>query len=256
MTMPKRKASYKRPTSTKTRKDADIEEIPEIVSRNTMDRNFKISTKHKLKPVHKSFTELCFNPNTKIAFVDGPAGTAKTYCAAYVALHMLKAHRVDEVIYIRSIIESASKSMGSLPGEVDDKFLPWTLPLQEKLSELISSSTINTLLSQDIVKAVPVNYVRGLTFKDSVVIVDEAQNLTRSELITILTRFGEDSTMIVIGDTFQSDINGRSGFQDIYDVFNDEESEENGVFCFKFSHKDIMRSEMLKFIVKKLESTK
>ena len=201
-------------------------------------------------------SKLCFSNNTKIAFVDGPAGTAKTYCAAYVALHMLKAHRVDEVVYIRSIIESASKSMGSLPGEVDDKFLPWTLPLQEKLSELISSATISNMFESDIIKAVPVNYVRGLTFKDSVVIVDEAQNLTRSELTTILTRFGEDSKMLVIGDTLQSDINGRSGFADIYNTFNDKESEENGVYCFRFTEDDIMRSEMLKFIVKKLEQNK
>ena len=143
--MTKRKTSYKRAISTKSRKDSEIEELPEIVTGNTMDRSFKISAKYKLTSVHKSFTELCFNPATKIAFVDGPAGTAKTYCAAYIALHMLKAHRVDEVVYIRSIIESASKSMGSLPGEVDDKFLPWTLPLQEKLSELVSSSTISTL---------------------------------------------------------------------------------------------------------------
>lgn len=249
--MTKRKASYKRSTS-KPRKDADIEELPDIVTRNTMDRTFKISTKYQLTDVHKSFTELCFCNNTKIAFVDGPAGTAKTYCAAYVALNMLKSHRVDEVVYIRSIIESASKSMGALPGEVDDKFQPWTLPLQEKLSELISPSTITTLFETSTVKAVPVNYVRGLTFKDSVVIVDEAQNLTRSELITILTRFGEDSKMLVIGDTLQSDINGKSGFQDIYNTFNDKESEENGVFCFKFTHNDIMRSDMLKFIVKKL----
>ena len=94
--------------------------------------------------------------------------------------------------------------------------------------------------------------MRGLTFKDSVVIVDEAQNLTRSELVTILTRFGEDSKMLVIGDTLQSDINGKSGFKDIYETFNDNESEQNGVFCFKFTHNDIMRSDMLKFIVKKL----
>ncbi|NCZ64375.1 MAG: hypothetical protein EBY62_11435, partial [Cellvibrionales bacterium] len=139
--MTKRKASYKR--SATSRKDADIKDIPEIVTSNNMDRSFKIETKYDLTPVHKSFTEMCFSNNTKIAFVDGPAGTAKTYCAAYVALNMLKAHRVDEIIYIRSIIESASKSMGSLPGEVDDKFLPWTLPLQEKLSELISSATIS-----------------------------------------------------------------------------------------------------------------
>lgn len=249
--MTKRKASYKR-SSSKPRKDAEIEDIPEIVTRNTMDRTFKIDSKYTLTDVHKSFVELCFCNNTKIAFVDGPAGTAKTYCAAYAALHMLKAHKIDEVVYIRSIIESASKSMGSLPGEVDDKFLPWTLPLQEKLSELISSSTINTLFATDTIKAIPVNYVRGLTFKDSMVIVDEAQNLTRSELITILTRFGEDSKMLVIGDTLQSDINGKSGFQEIYETFNDRESEDNGVFCFKFENKDILRSEMLKFIVKKL----
>lgn len=249
--MTKKKASYKRGAS-KSRKDTSIEDIPEIVERNNIDRNFDIIAKYKLTDVHKSFTELCFNNDTKIAFVDGPAGTAKTYCAAYTALHMLKSHRVDEVIYIRSIIESASKSMGSLPGEVDDKFLPWTLPLQEKLNELISTSTISNLFEHNIIKAVPVNYVRGLTFKDSVVIVDEAQNLTKSELITILTRFGEDSKMLVIGDTLQTDIQGRSGFQDIYNTFNDKESEENGVFCFKFTDKDIMRSEMLKFIVRKL----
>ena len=165
---------------------------------------------------------------------------------------MLKAHRVDEIVYIRSIIESASKSMGSLPGEVDDKFMPWTLPLQEKLSELISAATIPNMFESDIIKAVPVNYVRGLTFKDSVVIVDEAQNLTRSELTTILTRFGEDSKMLVIGDTLQSDINGRSGFNEIYNIFDDKESEEHGVFCFRFTENDIMRSEMLKFIVSKL----
>ena len=250
--MTKRKTSYKRSTSTKSRKDSNIEDIPEIITSRNMDRSFKINAKYNLTPVHKSFTELCYSAKTNIAFVDGPAGTAKTYCAALIALNMLKSHRVDEVVYIRSIIESASKSMGSLPGEVDDKFLPWTLPLQEKLSELISSSTINTLFSQDIVKAVPVNYVRGLTFKDSVVIVDEAQNLTKSELITILTRFGEDSKMIVIGDTLQSDINGRSGFNEIYNKFNDEESEDHGVFCFKFTDRDIMRSDMLKFIVRKL----
>lgn len=252
--MTRKKASnYKRSASNKNRKDREIEELPQVVSSNEFDRTFKINTKYKLTPTHETFTELCYSHNTKIAFVDGPAGTAKTYCAALVALNMLKAHRVDEIIYIRSIIESASKSMGALPGEVDDKFLPWTLPLQEKLQELISSSAMTTLFEQSVVKALPVNYVRGLTFKDSVVIVDEAQNLTKSELVTILTRFGEDSTMLVIGDTFQADIGGKSGFKEMYDTFNDTESEENGIHCFKFTHNDIMRSEMLKFIVKKLE---
>ena len=207
--MTKRKVSYKK--STRNRKDVGVEEIPEFVSAKNMDVNFDIKSKYKLTPTHKSFVELCYSNKTNIAFVDGPAGTAKTYCAAYLALNMLKGHKVDEVVYIRSIIESASKSMGALPGEVDDKFLPWTLPLQEKLNELVSPGDAAHLFAKGIVKALPVNYVRGLTFKDSAVIVDEAQNLTKSELITILTRYGEDCKMIVIGDTLQSDIDGRSG---------------------------------------------
>ena len=250
--MTKRKTTYKRSATSRSRKDSDIKDIPEVVQSNTMDKTFKIEQKFKLTPIHQSFVELCYSSESKMTFVDGPAGTAKTYCAALAALNLLKSHRVDEIIYIRSIIESASKSMGALPGEVDDKFQPWTLPLQEKLSELVPVSTSRELFERGIVKAVPVNYVRGLTFKDTAVIVDEAQNLTRSELVTILTRFGEDSKMFVIGDTKQSDINGRSGFRDIYKTFNDRDSEDHGIFCFKFTEDDIMRSEMLKFIVRKL----
>lgn len=163
---------------------------------------------------------------------------------------------MQEVVYIRSIVESASKSMGSLPGEVDDKFLPWTLPLMEKMNELLETSSTNNLFEKGIIKAIPVNYVRGLTFIDSVVIVDEAQNLTFSELTTILTRFGENTKMLVIGDAQQSDINGKSGFKSMYNCFNDEDSEDNGVYCFKLTEQDITRSEILSFLVKKIQDNK
>ena len=98
------------------------------------------------------------------------------------------------------------------------------------------------------------NYVRGLTFNDAVVVVDEAQNLTRSELITIMTRMGERSKMIIIGDTQQSDINGKSGFKEIYNLFDDEESEQAGMYCFKFEHCDIVRSAVVSYIISKLGS--
>lgn len=228
-------------------------DIQERLKKN-IDTNFKVVQKYQLTDTHKSLVELGFRDQTKMLFVDGPAGTAKTYCASLLALNLLKSHRMGEIIYIRSIVESASKSMGSLPGEVDDKFLPWTLPLMEKMNELLAASEVQHLLDKEIIRAIPVNYVRGLTFKDSVVIIDEAQNLTKSELVTILTRFGENSKMLIIGDTLQSDINGKSGFNEIYKCFDDKESERNGVFCFKFSEKDIMRSEMLQFIVKKLNN--
>ena len=223
------------------------------IANKSLDLDFKVRNEFELSDTHKSFTELCFRKDTNMVFVDGPAGSAKTYCAAYAGLHLLKGRYVEEMVYIRSIIESASKSMGALPGEVDDKFYPWTCPLKEKLDELLDAGISNNLFEVDIVRAVPVNYVRGLTFKNSVVIVDESQNLTFSELTTIMTRFGSNSKMMVIGDTRQSDIGARTGFKDMYNIFNDAESEENGIYCFEFTEAEIVRSELLKFIIGRLD---
>ena len=235
--------------SKKIKSDIDFEKV----QADSLDLDFKVIQEFELTPAHKSFTELLFQRDTNIVFVDGPAGSAKTYCAAYSGLHMLRARFAGELVYIRSIIESASRSMGALPGEVEDKFSPWIIPLKEKLDELLAPGVSRYLFDRGIVKAIPVNYVRGLTFKNSVVIVDEAQNLTFSELTTILTRFGTNCKMIVVGDTLQSDINGKSGFKPMYKLFDDARAEENGVYCFKFTEADIMRSEMLKFIVSRLE---
>ena len=230
------------------------EKITQRILKGSIDLNFKVLNEFELRDVHKSFEALTFSKQSTMVFVDGPAGSAKTYCAARTGLHLLKSRQVEEMVYIRSIIESASKSMGSLPGEVEDKFSPWVIPLKEKLDELLPPGVSKDLLQHDIVRAIPVNYVRGLTFNDAVVVVDEAQNLTRSELITIMTRMGERSKMIIIGDTQQSDINGKSGFKEIYNLFDDEESEQAGMYCFKFEHCDIVRSEVVSYIISKLGS--
>ncbi len=230
------------------------EKITQRILKGSIDLNFKVLNEFELRDVHKSFEALTFSKQSTMVFVDGPAGSAKTYCAARTGLHLLKSRQVEEMVYIRSIIESASKSMGSLPGEVEDKFSPWVIPLKEKLDELLPPGVSKDLLQHDIVRAIPVNYVRGLTFNDAVVVVDEAQNLTRSELITIMTRMGERSKMIIIGDTQQSDINGKSGFKEIYNLFDDEESEQAGMYCFKFEHCDIVRSAVVSYIISKLGS--
>lgn len=236
-----------------TARKADIGELSATrISQRSSDTNFIVRTKYKLGDVHKSFMELGFRRDTKMLFIDGPAGSAKTFCAAYLGLNLIKSRAVEELIYIRSIIESASKSMGSLPGEVEDKFFPWSIPLKEKLDELLEPGVSTDLFNKGIVHAIPVNYVRGLTFSDSIVIVDEAQNLTESELTTIMTRFGENSKMVIIGDSKQSDINGKSGFLTVMDKFDDRDSEDHNIFCFRFTENEIVRSEILKFIVRKL----
>jgi phosphate starvation-inducible PhoH-like protein len=215
--------------------------------------NFRINNKFQLNAVHNSFVDLMLYKDTKMIFVDGCAGTGKSYLSVFGALQLLQKRQIGQIVYLRSIVESASKSIGSLPGEVQDKFQPWSLPLIEKLDELVGSKVGGELVRNGFIKCVPVNFVRGLTFRDSFVIVDEAQNLTPAELTTILTRFGENSKYVIIGDSFQSDIGSKNGFAKIRSSFDDVESEEKGIHNFVFGPNEVVRSEILKFIVKKLE---
>ena len=120
-------------------------EIEESIQKNRF-LDFDIEQKYDITPVHQEFLEACFKDQCKMVIVDGPAGSAKTYLSVYVALQLLRTHKVQEIIYIRSIVESASKSMGSLPGEVDEKFLPWCFPLFEKLNEFLDKSMSTSLV--------------------------------------------------------------------------------------------------------------
>ena len=83
--------------------------------------------------------------------------------------------------------------------------------------------------------------------------MDEAQNATFKELTTLITRIGKNTKIFICGDFMQSDINGKSGFSQMFNVFKDKESSDNGIHCFSFNQEDIVRSEILKFIIKKLE---
>tara|TARA_R100000951_G_scaffold83290_1_gene71061 strand:+ start:18069 stop:18839 length:771 start_codon:yes stop_codon:yes gene_type:complete len=215
--------------------------------------SFKVSCEYDIQGRHREMLSKALDATTKMLVVDGPAGTGKTFLAVLAALTKLSKKEGDQIVYIRSLAESASKGIGALPGEVDEKFKPWSMPLIEKLNEITDKDTINKLFSEHYIHCIPVNFVRGLTFKDSVVIIDEAQNLTYNELKTILTRFGVRSQYFVVGDFTQSDINGKSGFKHIYNAFNNEESKLNNFYTIQFTKEDIVRSEELEFIVGQLE---
>ncbi len=187
------------------------------------------------------------NPKTNMVFLEGPAGSAKTHIAVYSALELLRDRHVDQIVYIRSVVESSSRSMGFLKGDESEKFAPYMGPLQDKLNEILDVSTAKTLVEQEYVKAIPVNFCRGLTFNSMAVIVDEAQNLNRGELTTILTRFGRNTKYFILGDANQSDIKD-SGFTDIFDKFDTDFSRKNNIFCETFDTSDIVRSQILKHI--------
>ena len=213
--------------------------------------DFKLRKPFYMKPKHREFYNLIHETRSQMCFVDGSAGTAKTYIAVYAALEMLKDETVEKVVYIRSVVESADKSLGSLPGEIDDKFGPYAMPLIEKVTEIAGPGTCGMLKSKGIIDAIPVNFVRGLTFNNTCVIVDEAQNMTKGELTTILTRFGRNSKYIVCGDTKQADVK-QSGFNDVFKRFSTDDSQNAGIHTVKFGNEEIVRSKILRFICSKL----
>ena len=221
---------------------------------NNWELNFNIKAKFKFSEKHQRFIQTLIDEKTKMVFADGFAGTAKTYLSVYGALTLLEARKVEQIIYLRSVVESATQKIGHLPGELDQKFQPYSLPLIDKLDELVSKTTSDKLVKQEYIKCLPVNFTRGLTFHNSVVIIDEAQNLTRQELVTLLTRCGEETKYVIIGDTNQSDINGKSGFKPILQAFDTDNSVVNGIHTFKFEKSEIVRSKLLKHIVQVLES--
>lgn len=238
------------------RKTVGLDELEDLESsiQNNWLYNFKVKKPFHFNNNHMQFYECIKQENTNMVFIDGPAGCAKTYIAVLAALELIKEQKTRGITYIRSVIESASRSIGALPGEVDDKFLPYAMPLIEKVKEVTDDSTCAMLQQNNIIHAVPVNFVRGLTFNDSVVIVDEAQNLTKGELVTILTRFGKNTRYIVCGDLKQSDIGKASGYEGIYKKFNTPESKAHQIHTFKFGDNEIVRSKILRYIVDVLEA--
>lgn len=221
---------------------------------NSHPKNIKLKTPTLTKK-QKEFLKIALNENTKIIYISGPAGSTKTFIAVYAALRQIISKDKD-LVYVRTVIESAERNLGFLPGGIEDKFNPYMLPLNDKLYELIeikeSPSHIEELAKKNRIQAMPINYLRGASWTDKVIIADEAQNFTIKELTTLITRIGENCSLFICGDPMQSDINGKSGFNQIRKMFDDEESRSRGIYNFNFTEEDIKRSEILKFIIKKI----
>jgi phosphate starvation-inducible PhoH-like protein len=198
-----------------------------------------------------AFYYLTQNEKTNMVFLQGPSGTGKSYIAIYSALELLKERKVDKIIYIRTAVESASKSIGYLKGDLADKFSEYSVILNSKLLESTDSQTVQSLFDQEYVKSMPVNFARGLTFNNCAVIFDEVQSASRAEITTIITRFGRGSKFFLLGDVKQSDINN-SGFETVHNLFDTEFSRKNHIHCMKFDTSDIIRSNILKHITQVL----
>jgi phosphate starvation-inducible protein PhoH len=240
----------------------------ELGSEVKKDKTVKVFQKEKISyhlnlakpdwtPKQQELIEIIKDANSKYTFVKGASGTSKTFISLAVALELLNAGRIKEIILVRSIVESGVISLGSLPGTSDEKMSPFMAPFNEKLSELLPKEDIKKLHDDHRILSVPVNHLRGRQFTASFIIADEAQNMTIDEIQTLLTRFGKYSKLVVCGDTEQCDfVKGKkldSGFKTFYDWYNKPEAVTKGIHCFKFGIEDIMREDVIKYVVQEYD---
>lgn len=230
------------------------ETLPQEIEEAWLSAPQKIKLKGKrMSAKQRELFKLSTSSKTKVIFVSGPAGSAKTYLSVYSAMSLLSKNKDLDLLYVRTVIESADKGLGALPGDIEEKFNPYMSPLLDKLEEMITHSEIHDLMKSQRVSAIPINYLRGASWADKVVIADEAQNFSFSELTTLITRIGEGTKLFICGDPMQSDINGRSGFNEMVNLFAADDCAENGIHTFRFTEEDIFRSEILKFIISKIQ---
>lgn len=229
--------------------------LMESIESNRLSRPLNISHK-EFTDKQKQFIRVALDKKTKIVFIPGPAGCAKTYISVYCGLELMNNQQVSEMVYIRSAVESSDSKLGFLPGAQDDKMAPYLEPFKDKLQEFLSPVDVRYLQGEERIYGIPVGFLRGASWEDKFVLIDEAQNLTEKEIITTITRIGPNTKVFICGDDMQSDIGNKSGFTKITKLFSDDASKEQGIRCFGFDEDDIVRSELVKFIVKKIKSLK
>jgi phosphate starvation-inducible PhoH-like protein len=151
-----------------------------------------------------------------VTLLAGQAGSGKTLLACQIGLERLFNHEVDKIIITRPTV--SKEEIGFLPGDLREKMDPWVQPIYQNMFNLYDKVKIESLIKDGKIEIVPVSFMRGRTFLDSVVIVDEAQNVTHEQMEMIVTRLGLRSKMIICGDSNQTDLKRKadSGFKFLY----------------------------------------
>jgi phosphate starvation-inducible PhoH-like protein len=186
-----------------------------------------------------------------ITILTGKAGSGKTLLACQVALDQFYTRQVERIVIVRSTV--SKEDIGYLPGDLYEKMEPWMQPLIGNMHLLDKKEKIDTLLKDGIITVVPIAFMRGRTFVDSCIIVDEAQNTTDEQLEMILSRLGKGSRMILCGDEAQNDFKRKedSGFNDLVDMVG--KVKQLGLVDLKQNHRHGIVEELLEEYAKKRE---
>ena len=214
-------------------KDLKLLNFDELMYKNTAQKRFYETVSKK-----------------DITFCIGPAGCGKTYLSVHKALRELgdKESPIDGIVIVKPLVEAAGEKIGFLPGDVEEKTLPFMMSFYYNMEQIIGKQRLEILKSNGVIQVMPMAYMRGITLSDKFVILDEAQNATPEQIKMFVTRLGENSKYIITGDLAQSDIKrGMSGLEDAVKRF----AGVHGVGLASFKEKDIVRHSLVRRLLKR-----
>ena len=200
----------------------------------------------------KSVPLVAMNDNQKVyidalktsqqVIVLGPSGTGKTYIAATHAANLYLNKRIDKIIITRPAV-SVGKSLGALPGTMDEKFGPWLSPVLSVLEQHLGKNKLETDTKNGNIQMAPLEYMRGSSFKDAFILADECQNLDVAQFKMLVTRVGDNCQLVMNGDVRQSDIKEQSGLSKALHLAKKYKIDASVV---EFTLADVVRSDMCK----------
>lgn len=237
--------------------DADFERVLQQRKAEFEGHGPGVDVFHKARKIHprsagqhdyiKSIQE------NDLVFCAGPAGSGKTYLAVTMAVNALRQERVRKIVLVRPAVEAGEK-LGFLPGDIFAKVNPFLRPLLDALGDILDYDQVQRYLDRDVIEIIPLAFMRGRTLNSTFMILDEAQNTTVTQMKMFLTRMGNDSKIVVTGDTTQIDLpdNVNSGLTDAMQRLRNV----NGVGMVHLTGADIVRHRLVRDIVKAYDDDK
>ena len=186
------------------------------------------------------------NPSHSLVVCTGPAGSGKTMIACKTALEQLKENQVKQIVITKPLVSVEGEDIGFLPGNMRSKMSPWIESYLDIFKDYYTINQLEEMIKKDIIKLAPLAYCRGNTYTNSFVICDESQNTTPNQMKMLLTRIGEKSKMVILGDIDQQDSHGKSG---LYDFITRYHGGNDEIAMVKLTDSDVCRSSLVKYLL-------
>lgn len=227
-----------------------------FIIKNVLGKNVKsgLVIKNKLTNLYapKTPNQIIYNDildkdNEYLLSIVGPAGTGKTLLACVKGIEKLKENKIDKIIITRPVISVEEENIGFLPGNIEKKMEPWVRPIYDVFLNFYSKKEINQLIINNKLEFSPLGFMRGRTFKNSLIIADEMQNSTPTQMLMLLTRIGINSKIVITGDLKQSDLKVKNGLHDLMKKL--EKKLPKNFYLVKLDEGDVQRSSIVNEIL-------